>query len=209
MGLFASVAGVAAGRGEAAVEEAGRGQMVPRQQFLVREGGRGSVVLDTPVAVAVQADIVDVGSGRRIVARQRAEAVLEAEESGLDAVLLGDQIAHPCAGDELLSLEHATEQQADDDQHDGNFDQGKPLDLYMISRSFADCAQGPGLRLVALQEKPKPSSPTAASRLHSWRCRRASSNPHPLPPLSCSLRAALLGAGGAVRVYLENCTAPL
>src|SRR4029077_9131538 len=86
-----------------------------------------SVVFDTPVAVAVQGDVVDVGAGRRVVTRQGTEAVLEAEESGLDAVLLGDQIAYPGPGDKFLSLEHTTEQQADDDQHDGNFDQRKSL----------------------------------------------------------------------------------
>ncbi len=89
------------------------------------EGGCDSVVFDTPVAVAVERDVVDVGAGRGVVTRQGAEAVLEAEERGLDAVLLGDQIAYPCPGDEFLSLEHATEQQADDDQHDGNLDQCK------------------------------------------------------------------------------------
>ena len=93
----------------------------------MRKGGRSGVVLDAPIAVAVLADIVDVGAGRGVITRQRTEPVLEAEEGCLDAVLLRDQIAHPCSSDELLSLEHATEQQADDDQHDGNFDQRKSL----------------------------------------------------------------------------------
>ena len=73
----------------------------------------------------MQRDAVDVGAGRGVVTGQGAVAVLEAEEGGLDAVLLGDQVAHACPGDQFLAFEHATEQQADDDQHDGDFDQGE------------------------------------------------------------------------------------
>ena len=42
-----------------------------------------------------------------------------------DAGDLVGQIAHLGAGDEFLPLEHAAQKQADDHQHDGNFDQGK------------------------------------------------------------------------------------
>jgi len=41
-------------------------------------------------------------------------------------VVLLDDRTHARAGQELLPLEHAAEQQSDDDQHDRNFDQREP-----------------------------------------------------------------------------------
>ena len=84
-----------------------------------------ALVLAVAVACRDRAAATEVRCGPRVVAGQRAVAVLESVVRGLDAVLLGDQVADPRARDQLLALQHAAEQQADDDQDDGDLDEGE------------------------------------------------------------------------------------
>ncbi len=65
----------------------------------------------------------DVDGGLAVVAGQRPEAVLEAQEGGAHRSLLGDETAHAGASDQLLTLEHRRDQQADDHEHDRDFDE--------------------------------------------------------------------------------------
>jgi len=105
------------------------------------DGGRGNAgrALDESVAVAIHGRAIDValnrayGRGLGIVAGIGAEAVLEAEEGRLGAVLQGNQVAHACRGDQFLAFEHAAQQQADDDQHDGDFDQREALFFFHVA----------------------------------------------------------------------------
>ena len=99
--------------------------MVPAQDLFVREAA-GGCGLDQPVAVAIQAwagAAVNAGVGRRVVTGQRTVTVLESEKGGFNAILLGDQTAHAGAADQFLTFDHTTQQQANDDQHDGDLDQ--------------------------------------------------------------------------------------
>src|SRR5690606_22761470 len=59
------------------------------------------------------------------VARHLAVAIDEAIIGGLHAAVLIGDVAHARAGDELLPLEYASQEQADDDQDDGHLDQGE------------------------------------------------------------------------------------
>ena len=82
---------------------------------------------DLTVAIPVRRRPLDIRRGQVVVARQATEPVLEAVERRFDAVLLRDEIADAGAGDQFLALEDAAEQQADDHEHDRDFDQGEAL----------------------------------------------------------------------------------
>ena len=79
------------------------------------------------VAVGARQHVDDVRVGLAVVAWQCAEAVKEAEVGGLGAVLLRNQVTHARALDQFLTLQHAAQQQADDDEHDCNFNQCKTV----------------------------------------------------------------------------------
>ncbi|TXT27035.1 MAG: hypothetical protein FD134_293 [Gallionellaceae bacterium] len=64
----------------------------------------------------------DVIGKARIIPRQRLELVLVAVDEYRDVFEVGRQVFHLGAVDELLALQHAAEQQANNYQHDGDFD---------------------------------------------------------------------------------------
>ena len=109
-------------------DQAGTAQVLPDFAGLVTVVGTVPAARDIAVAVAVvgTAPIAcETGLGGGIVARQHAVAILvrvngrrDASEIVLDPLDLG-------VGDHLASFEDAADQQADDDKHDGDFNQGK------------------------------------------------------------------------------------
>jgi hypothetical protein len=111
--------------------QAGQAHMLPEQIAFI--GGVG-----VPVAVD---DAIAQQTGRGgceqlppvtwrcyagIVARQRLELVLVAVDEQWNVAEVGGEVLHLGAVDQFLTLQHAAQQQADDDQHDGDFDQVKP-----------------------------------------------------------------------------------
>ena len=127
---FGRCAGVGAG------DEACFREVLPGQHVFQASG------FDTAVAVAVAVAACrsrgyadDVGGSCCVIARKGAEAILEAEEGRLDAILLRDQVADARAGDQFLALKDAAKQQSDNDQHDCDFDQGEAL-LFAIHDSL-------------------------------------------------------------------------
>ena len=91
------------------------------------EHDRDGVVFDDSVPVTVQTDKTcrtsEGSAGRRVVPRGGPKAILEAQERNLDAFLLRDKVPHPSARDELLPLDYATEEHADDHDYDRDLDQ--------------------------------------------------------------------------------------
>ncbi len=70
--------------------------------------GGGIQYLAVAVAAQGRCHVRNVGVclHARVITGQGAVAVLEPEESRLDAVLLADDVPHPGAGDEFLSFQH-------------------------------------------------------------------------------------------------------
>jgi hypothetical protein len=120
--------------------------MLPEQLGFIRHGGRFHTPSITPLPVQVEPalGLVQATPGlpeesrrccqvcgghlcrnRVMIARQRLELVLVAVDEQRDVAEVGGEVLHLGAVDEFLALEHAAQQQADDDQHDGDFDQGK------------------------------------------------------------------------------------
>lgn len=88
----------------------------------------------------------NMGVGRadgRVIPRQRPELVLIAVDEYRNIFEIGGNIFDLRAIDELLSFQHAAEQQADDHQHNGDFDQGKTglIAFHYDNLLFADTAR--------------------------------------------------------------------
>jgi hypothetical protein len=84
---------------------------------------------DAPVADAAPGAGAD-GAGEAVgdagvVTGHGAEAVLVAEEVGGGGAEVADYALHLGAVDELLPFQYAAKQQADDDQHHCDFDEGE------------------------------------------------------------------------------------
>ena len=112
--------------GVIAIHETRLGEMFPNQIWFDVTAAAGWRH-DLTVAIPVRRRPLDIRRGQVVVARQATEPVLEAVERRFDAVLLRDEIADAGAGDQFLALEDAAEQQADDHEHDRDFDQGEAL----------------------------------------------------------------------------------
>jgi hypothetical protein len=66
-----------------------------------------------------------MGASRPIVSRQGPEAILVSENEGRNRTEIAGQVLCLGAVDEFLSLQHPSQQQTDDDEHDGDLDQRK------------------------------------------------------------------------------------
>ena len=66
-----------------------------------------------------------VGKRGGVIPRNPTIPILKPEERSFDAILLRNDIAHPRVLNQLLPLEHAAQEQADNDQHDCDFDEGE------------------------------------------------------------------------------------
>jgi hypothetical protein len=80
------------------------------------------------LAVAGGADVVD---HQRVVAGQGLELVLIGVDEGRHRAEVVHNILDLRAVDQFLALQHAAEQQADDHQHDGDFDQGETQAVFV------------------------------------------------------------------------------
>ncbi|MBM4195646.1 MAG: hypothetical protein FJ197_00920 [Gammaproteobacteria bacterium] len=120
---------VAPGRGvDRALDEARAAQVLPDLARFLRVVGAVPATLDRAVAVAVvggRPGAGEAGRGGGVVARQHAVAVLVGEDRGGDPLEVVLHLADPGVGDHFLTLQHPADQQADDDQHDRDFDQRK------------------------------------------------------------------------------------
>ena len=57
-----------------------------------------------------------------IIPRESLVAILVCINAGRDTVQIVSDIFNLCTVDQFLTFQHTTEQEANDDQHDGNFD---------------------------------------------------------------------------------------
>src|SRR5690349_16531063 len=104
--------------------------MLPNQDLFVNR--TRCTGLDMPIAVAV-----DTGCGiandraarLSVVTWQRMETILERYDGSFHRRLLGDNVAYPCALDELLTGEHHLYQQSGDDERNGRVEQCEPVCL--------------------------------------------------------------------------------
>ena len=140
-------------------DETGDAQVLPEEVGFLAVPGRASrsalvvgVVQALNDAVArTLAGSLDgpAGGGVRVVARERAVAVLVRSDGHGDAVEIVDRVLDPRLRDHLLALEDAAEEQPDDDEHDGDFDQ---RETSLFAGAGLRCAHGTlaGLALVVL-----------------------------------------------------------
>jgi hypothetical protein len=103
-------------------------RLIPRRDMLINGTAASSTFYAaTIMAIGTRRDIGDICGCLAIVSRQRAQPIQKSKTRRLHSVLLSNQVAHERTGDECLPLQHAAHQNANVDQHDGDFDQRKPL----------------------------------------------------------------------------------
>jgi hypothetical protein len=109
--------------------KSGKANVLPEQRCFVSDGGHVPGAVDAGISSrchwAQSSGGIEIGVSTRIVTRQCPEAVLIGVDEGRDVSDVAGEVLHLGAVDQFLALEHAAQQQADDDQHDGDFDQGK------------------------------------------------------------------------------------
>src|SRR4030067_2066286 len=103
--------------------------MLPKQAGLIRGGSsRKPATIDNTIVNSSGCRSIrpgNMGGRSSIIPRKRPEFFLIAVDEHRNVFEIGSEVLDLGAVDQLLPLQHAAEQQADDHQHDGDFDQGK------------------------------------------------------------------------------------
>ena len=113
-------------------QQIGHAQVLPDQEGFIGRGRGIPGATDAPVAARFGGGRAGVGTAHvlirgRVVARHEAEAVLICVDRGRHGAEVIHQAFRLGAVDQFLTLQHAAEQQTDNDQYDGDFDQGETL----------------------------------------------------------------------------------
>lgn len=96
----------------------------------VRRSWCATITTSTDIYINRSSDIC-TGSIWTHIPRQIPEPINKSIIGGLDGAVLVRHVAHPGAVDQLLALEDTAQQQADNDQDDGDFHQGKTRLLFL------------------------------------------------------------------------------
>src|SRR5690606_10610476 len=109
-----------------AVDQAGKTQVRPEGARLlsVCRGVVGSFDLAVAIALA-EGNRGPARGGAVVVAGQALVAILIGIDGDRNTIHVVDHILDLGLGDQLLALQYAAKQQADNDQNDGDFDQGE------------------------------------------------------------------------------------
>ena len=153
----------------AAFNQAGIGQMLPIAVALIAVSKKATISGNPPIAIAVAgwfagaAGGFAVGTGGhfapegrsvRHIARQRHVFIAKTQGRRLITLQIYRYTPQLRRADERLAGKHAPGKQAEDDQHDGQFDQGEGVRMEAVAWHSVSPAEGEGCVENTIANKP-------------------------------------------------------